>query len=214
MAARTLLLTALMLLAACAAQPERDEVFMAELALVLSGSYDNLAQSRAGAGHASLRLVIAPVQVPLLGERVFYVQEMAADDPRRVFSQRLYVLHPVEGSERAVLVQADFAETARWRDGHLNRDLFKSLLPQDVRVRGGCDLLIQRSATGFTGAGGSACRIAAPGNGETLRVEQRLELDADGLALQEIQRDAAGAVVRGGEADPWYRFARRADAPW
>jgi hypothetical protein len=214
MAARTLWLAGLLLLTACAAQPKRDEVFLAELALVLAGSYDNLAQSRTGGGHSALRLVIAPVQVPLLGERVFYVQEMAADDPRRVFSQRLFVLQPVEGSERAVLSQADFAETSRWRDGHLNRDLFKSLLPQDVRVRGGCDLLIQRSATGFTGAGGSACRIAAPGSGETLRVEQRLELDADGLALQELQRDAAGVLVRGGEADPWYRFARRADAPW
>jgi hypothetical protein len=214
MAARSLWLVALLLLTACAAQPKRDDLFMAELALVLAGSYDNLAQSRTGSGHVALRLVIAPVQVPLLGERVFYVQEMAADDPRRVFSQRMYVLQSVEGSERAVLSQADLAENARWRDGHLNRDLFKSMLPQDVRVRGGCDLLIVRSATGFTGTGGSACRIAAPGTGETLRVEQRLEVNVDGLALQELQRDAAGVLVRGGEADPWYRFARRADAPW
>src|SRR5690606_15489326 len=121
----------------CASQPKRENVFIAELAAMLAGSYDNLAQSRAGGGHAALRLVIAPVRAPLVGDHVFYVQETAADDERRVLAQRLYVLRPVEGAERAVLAQADFAETSRWRDGHRNRDLFKSLLPQDLRPRGG-----------------------------------------------------------------------------
>ena len=58
----------------------------------LAGSYDNLAQSRASPDHAPLRLMIAPVQAPLVGEHVFYVQEMAADDPRRVLAQHLYVV--------------------------------------------------------------------------------------------------------------------------
>jgi hypothetical protein len=207
----------LLMLTACASQPKRADLFIAELASMLPGSYDNLAQSRQGGGHVALKLVIAPVQVPLVGEHVYYVQEMAADDERRVLAQRLYVLRPIEGSERAVLSQADFAETARWRDGHRNRDLFKSMLPHDLRPRAGCDLIItrQKEKRGFAGIGGSGCRIAAAGSGETLRVEQRLELSADGLAVFEEQRDAAGAVVRGGGgSDPWYRYARRADTPW
>jgi hypothetical protein len=214
MAARNSWCLGLLLLAACASQPKPDDVFMAELAALLQGSYDNLAQSRAGGGHVALRLVIAPVRAPLVGDRVFYVQEMAADDARRVLSQRLYVLQPVEGSERALLAQADLAEISRWRDGHLNRDLFKSMLPQDLRVRPGCDLLITRQGRGFAAVGGNSCRVGAPGTGETLRVEQRFELDADGLAVFEQQRDAAGALVRGGGSEAWYRFARRADAPW
>jgi hypothetical protein len=55
--------------------------------------------------------------------------------------------------------------------------------------------------------------VSAPGTGETLRVEQRFELDADGLALFEQQRDAVGVLVRGGD-QAWYRFTRRADTPW
>lgn len=213
-ARRTFLVSVAMLLAACASQPKRDDVFIAELAAMLAGSYDNLAQSRAGGGHAALRLVIAPVRAPLVGDHVFYVQETAAEDERRVLAQRLYVLRPVEGAERAVLAQADFAETSRWRDGHRNRDLFKSLLPQDLRPRGGCDVVFSRDAAGFAGNGGTSCRIAAPGTGETLRVEQRFELDADGLAVFEQQRDAAGALVNSAGSDPWYRYARRADANW
>lgn len=205
---------ALLMLAACASQPKRDELFLAELVTLLPGSYDNIAQARGGAGHVALRMVIAPVQAGHLGKHVYFVQEMAAEDARRVMSQRMFILEPVEGAERAVLLQADFAEPLRWRDGHLRRDLFKSLLPEDVRPRVGCDVVFTRQAGGFTGAGRDSCRISAPGNGETLRVEQRFELHADGLAILERQRDATGAQVSAEVADPWYRFARRADAPW
>ncbi len=214
MAPRTWLLAALSLLGACAGQPPRDELFLAELVRTLPGSYDNIAQARASAAHVPLRMVIAPVQAGFLGRHVYYVQEMAAGDSQRVLAQRLFILEPVEGAERAVLLQADFAEPMRWRDGHLRRDLFKSLLPEDVRPRQGCDVVFTRAERGFTGAGRDTCRISAPGNGETLRVEQQLQLDADGLAVLERQRDAAGVLVRGDAADPWYRFARRADAPW
>ena len=43
---------------------------------------------------------------------------------------------------------------------------------------------------------------------------QKVKLDDDGLAVLDVRRDAAGTVMEGGEADPWYRFVRRADAPW
>jgi hypothetical protein len=214
MAARKWWCSGLLLLAACAAQPERDEVFVSELASMLAGSYDNLAQSRRGGGQAALRLVIAPVQAAQVGRHVFYVQEMAVDDPRRVLAQELLVLRPVADGKSVILSTADLTETSRWRDGHLNRDLFKSMLAQDVRPRLGCDVLVTRSDKGFTGIGGNSCRISAPGTGETLRVEQRLELDADGIALFELQRDAAGVPMQAGGSDPWYRYARRADTPW
>jgi hypothetical protein len=47
-----------------------------------------------------------------------------------------------------------------------------------------------------------------------LRVEQRVTLNADGIAVFEQHRDAAGKLVYGDMPDPWYRYARRADAPW
>ena len=127
MAVRNTSWLVLLLLAGCASGPEPAEVFVSELAAALAGSYDNMAQARAGEGHVALRLVIAPVRAPLVADHVFYVQEMAADDARRVQAQRLYVLHPADKGERALLVQADFAEISRWRDGHLNRVLKVSL---------------------------------------------------------------------------------------
>jgi hypothetical protein len=205
---------AALLLAACAAGPRSGDVFLNELLATLGGSYDNIAQSRASPDHAAVKLMIAPVQAPLVAEHVFYVQEIAADDARRVLAQHLYVVSAVADRQLAVLTQADFTEPLRWRDGHLNRDLFRSLLPQDLKARVGCDLLFKREAAAFTAATSGNCRASARDTGEALRVEQRVSLNADGIALFEQQRDAAGQLVSGAEPDPWYRFARRADTPW
>jgi CpeT/CpcT family (DUF1001) len=215
MAARKILWAAgALLVASCVAGPKSDAVFLGELLGALAGSYDNLAQSRGSPEHAPLKLMIAPVQAPLVGDHVFYVQEIAADDPRRVLAQHLYIVNPVAGQEAAVLTQADFAEPLRWRDGQLKRELFRSLLPQDLRPRPGCDLLFKRAPQGFVAATTGSCRASAADTGEALRVEQRINLDADGIALFEQRRDAAGRLVYGTETDPWYRFGRRADAPW
>lgn len=210
-----LAMLALLLAPIALAKPSKDEVFLDQLATALAGSYDNLAQSRTDAEHPALRLMIVPVQAPLVGDHVFYVQEMAADDLRRVLAQRLYVLNTIPRKEQAVLTQLDFNEPLRWRDGQKNRDLFRSLLVQDLRARPGCDLLWQREGKGFKAALlNDACRASSRATGETVRVEQRMQLGAETLNLFEQHRDAAGAIVYGAAADPWYRYFRRADAPW
>ncbi|HYP79222.1 MAG TPA: chromophore lyase CpcT/CpeT [Steroidobacteraceae bacterium] len=207
----------LLLAMACfaAGSKKKEELFLSQLITVLPGSYDNLAQSRAdGADHPALRLIIAPVEAPLVGEHVYYVQEMAANDVRRVLAQSLYVLNPVTKKEQATLTQLEFKEPARWRDGHLNRDLFRGMLVDDLRARPGCDLLWERDGNGFKAAVGSGCRASSRDTGETLRVEQRMQLGPEVLAIFEQHRDAAGTLVFGAAADPWFRYIRRADAPW
>jgi hypothetical protein len=205
-------IVALPWLAACNTTATRGEAALNELVAMLPGTYDNIAQSRAAPDHSALRLAIALVQAPLVGDHVFYVQEMAANDPRRVLSQRLYVLNAVPDSESTAMTQLDFTEPARWRDGHLNRDLFRGLLMQDLKLRTGCDLVWKRATNGFTASNDPGrCRTNSRDTGETLKVEQKVELDADGLAIFDQRRDAAGVVVQGGEADPYYRFSRRAE---
>src|SRR5262245_3065886 len=99
------MLAGLAFTAAClAAGSAKQQQFLEQLTATLPGSYDNLAQSRAdGADHPPLRLMIVPVQAPLVGDHVYYVQEMAADDLRRVLAQRLYVVNSVPKKQQAVL---------------------------------------------------------------------------------------------------------------
>lgn len=200
----------------CASQSKQGEQQLAQLVTMLPGSYDNIAQARAdaaqpGEAREALMLVIVPVYAPMIGDHVFYSQEMAAQDPRRVTAQRLLSFQ-VGPDASLQQMQIQLNEPARWRDGHLNPDLFKSLLPQDVKALSGCDLVWKKTDTGFVGANDAArCRSTSRATGETLRVESALKLDTDGLAILDRQFDATGRVVIGLQPDPWYRFQRRAN---
>jgi hypothetical protein len=208
-------LCVLALAGAVFAKPKKEDIFLAQLSAMLAGSYDNIAQARRDADHPGVRLMVVPVTAPLVGENVFYVQEMAADDLRRVFSQKLWVINVIPKREQAVLTQLDLKEPVRWRDGQNNRDLFRSMLMQDLRARPGCDLLWQRDGQGFKAAlQANACRNSSRSTGETLKLDLRMELTADNLNVFEQQRDAAGVLVSGETPDPWIRHARRGDAPW
>lgn len=201
-----------LVLAGCATTAERRRGELASLGSALAGSYDNRAQAeaelRAGAGapHAPLALLIVRVQAPLVGDDVFFVRESALDDPRRVFSQRVWVLG-VDASGRIAHGVYRFAEPERWRGGGDEPELFRALLLRDLEPAAGCDVRWSRAPQGFRGANDPAtCRIAGE-DGAPLGFEQELRLEAGGLALSERQIAAAGATAAGAAAP--YLFRRR-----
>lgn len=131
---------------------EREAELMQVLAL-LPGHYDNGAQaeadarSGAGSAHDKVALVIAKVYTPRLGHHLFYAQEMAGDDPRRVLSQKMYGFD-IDDKRGVVETVYEFVEPVRWRDGQLNPDLFTSVVTEDVQAEG-CQLLWKKDAAGL-----------------------------------------------------------------
>jgi hypothetical protein len=217
-AARPLsLLCALLALAGCADQAKRRDGELQELVGLLAGRYDNIAQVRTeaaagGAQRESLLLAIVPVYAPLIGDNVFYLQESAASDPRRVITQQLLSLQVSNGEPLLIETQLALADPARWREGSRNPDVFKSLLQQDVKLQNGCEITWHKVPGGFDGATDVArCRTSSRSTGEALRVDLRLQLRDDTLHLTERQLDATGVVVQGGGADTGTLFQRRAD---
>jgi len=204
------LLASLALLAGCGGSMNERKAELARLGSLLPGEYDNLEQVRSpeGAQFTPLRVAIVPIYAPLLGRDIFYLQEMAADDARRVTAQRVLSL---EVTPAGTLLQGVYAlnEPARWRDGHEKVDLFKSLLPQDLRLVEGCDVTWRVDGKRFVGANDPArCRFNRRTNGETVHQESRVELDDDGIAFSDAIIAADG--TREPPAPLWYRFRRRA----
>ncbi len=216
--AGTLLAAAgLLSIVGCADQAARRDGELQELLALLPGHYDNIAQVRAEAAQGlpqreALLLAIVPVYAPLIGDHVFYLQEAVASDARRVTAQQLFTLQVANGDPLLIETQMALAEPNRWRDGDRNPDLFKSLLPTDVRTLGGCELTWSKLPGGFDAASDPArCRASSRVTGEALRVALTLQLRADSLQIAERRTDATGVVVQGGADDPGYRFQRRAD---
>lgn len=214
--AAVLAVVALAALGGCAGNAKRAQSQLAELVQWLPGTYDNRAQAREASGahgHEPLTLVIVPIYAPALGKYAFYAQEMAADDPRRVTAQRVLAFDVVGRDDRIVQATFALAEPVRWRDAHLNPDLFKALIAhQDVRRLEGCDLEWTRQDEGFTAANERAsCRITSRLTDNMVSVEMRAELAPGTLALAERYYDAAGRLVHGHREEPFYRFVKRAD---
>jgi hypothetical protein len=153
MADRALALAGLLLLCGCTDQTKVHEGELTELLAVLPGRYDNAAQADADVRnqvhppHDAVALTITHVYTPRLGHHIYYAQETAADDPRRVFSQKMYSF-TVEEKRGIVETMYELIEPLRWRDGQQNKDMFTSLVIEDVQPEA-CQLLWKKKDTGF-----------------------------------------------------------------
>lgn len=147
---------AALMLGACASGPRFTEADLNQLLTVLPGHYDNSAQAAADArsgthpAHEAVALIILHVYTPRLGHYVYYARESAADDPRRILSQRMYSFKLDE--KRGILQTTyEFADPLRWRDGYQNKDLFTAVEMDDVQPEG-CQLLWTKKSDGFVAA--------------------------------------------------------------
>jgi hypothetical protein len=147
------------LLCGCATErkEKQDEALMLGLLTLLPGQYDNSeqadfdARNHARPGHIAVDLVILRVDTPRLGKNVYYAQETAADDPRRVLSQRMYSFK-VEDKGGITETLYEFKEPLRWRDGAQEPDIFTGLEIEDVRAQA-CQVIWKKDpAGGFSGA--------------------------------------------------------------
>jgi len=148
----TLALAGLLLLCGCTDQTKVHEGELTELLAVFPGHYDNTAQVEADMRahahpHDAIALTITHVYTPRLGHHVYYAQETAADDPRRVFSQKMYSF-VVDEKRGIVETLYELAEPLRWRDGQQNKDMFTGMVLEDVQPEA-CQLLWKKTDAGF-----------------------------------------------------------------
>jgi hypothetical protein len=144
-------------LALCACMGSKNqkqhEADLTQLLAVFPGNYDNTAQvaldERNGVrpGHDAVALSITHVFAPRLGKYAYYAQETAADDPRRVLSQKMFSFQ-ADPKRGIIETTYELVEPLRWRDGQLNKDLFTSMMTSDVQPEG-CQLLWKKKDAGF-----------------------------------------------------------------
>jgi hypothetical protein len=84
-----------------------------------------------------------------------FARETVADDPRRVLSQRIWI---IERDKQNQIVQKvyGFREPQRWVHAGDDPLLMQSLLPDDISQLVGCELNWVKTNTGFRGGGDRA----------------------------------------------------------
>ncbi|MGH8210238.1 MAG: CpcT/CpeT family chromophore lyase [Steroidobacteraceae bacterium] len=229
-------LAAAALLAGCAANKQRQrEEDLDRIVRWLPGTYDNTAQAQADAQqgvrapHDAVELAIVPLGSVSVGRNAFYMQEMAADDARRVLSQSVLIFSVTD--KGIVESMSSLVDPLRWRDGQRDPDVFMGMTPKDFTTPSGCELIWQ---TEEPSAGSKPARkptkeeaqqaaeiarfVAAndPTHCQTtshavmglVDVELRAQLTANEFAMAELQYDANGQLIQGNKHEPFYRFRK------
>src|SRR5262245_15559630 len=205
----TVMALAALALSACASEMKRGKADLAQIDEWLPGRYDNTEQAQEDARqgrdvHTPLTLSVVPIDVPLFSEHTYYVQEGAADDPRRVTSQRLVTFEVVKGG-RILQSYWSLAEPGRWRAAVENPALFQSMMFRDATRLGGCDIEWKREGAKFVGSNSLAtCRVNSPALG-SVRMQIRTELSPDALSIAELAY-SGDKLVQGNAAEPFYRY--------
>jgi len=228
-----LLLGFIALLTGCAENKQRVyEEDLARMSHWLPGTYDNSAQARSDVQkgvhppHDAVELAIVPLESVSIGRNAFYLQESAADDPRRVLSQQVIMF---TASEKGVIESISTLEDPlRWRDGQRQADIFMGMTPKDLKPATGCELKWRRDTepgkekklskeeaervaqkTRFIGTNDpKKCEETSHVVMGLVQVELRAELTANEYSVAEIQYDSNDQVVSGNKADPFYRFRK------
>jgi hypothetical protein len=202
-----------LLLVGCSSQAKKAEAELATLTGWLPGRYDNVEQLGGDATRQPVVVHVIPFYGKPLGKAAFCLYETAADDPRRVLSQRIIAFDVDPQSKRVIEAIYTLVEPGRWRDAHENPTLFTGLIPhQDLRPMAGCELVWKLEGERFIGANEKArCRATSRVTGATVNVEMRAEVSPGELALAERTFDSAGRLVEGDAEGTLQRHTKRGD---
>jgi len=177
--------------AGCASGPPKaTQADLIQMLTMLPGRYDNLPQAEADAksgthpAHEAVALLIMHVQTPRLGHYVYYAQESAANDARRVLSHKMYSFQ-LDEKRGIVETLYEFVEPRRWRDGSQNKELFTAVQSEDVQPEL-CQLLWNKKGDAFVAAH-----------------DQKACPDGGGAAAPQVELTVGGLTV--GD----YKFVRR-----
>ncbi|MEN9705568.1 MAG: hypothetical protein RLZZ393_1447 [Pseudomonadota bacterium] len=196
---------------ATASQPSRRAVAdLADFVELVAGRFetppDPAAAQDEDRRREGLRRVVVPVKAGFVGDAVFYLQESLAGDARRVLAQQLLLFALAPGGTTLIVeTPVAFKEPLRWRDGDRKPELFRGILPQDVRPQAGCEVFWRRAGDGFEGAT-DASRCRGSRGDAVVRIERRYLLRATELRVRTVYYDEAGKSLA---ADPDVHYVRR-----
>jgi CpeT/CpcT family protein DUF1001 len=185
-----------LLVAACSTQSSRRQADFEALRHALPGIYANATDAGASNGGASsaVRLTITPVIAQTIGDPVYFVRESPVGNERLVLAERIWTL-VLDPQGRLVQQMFAFKDPRHWLGAAEHRDLLLGLLPQDLTLFVGCELIWQRSTSGFATEALRTPDPCEPGSSvQGQWVERELKLEGSQLALSERQVGSDGAL--------------------
>lgn len=171
-----------------------------------AGEFDNFQQVQqekedsVAVPHEHMHSLFLPVEIPAVGDHVFYIRQYADGDPNKVYRIRLYTFHPLEKGERIELRIWAFKEETKFRNAHTEPDILKTLTKDDLKGFPGCELQFKRDGDAFKAKldiNNRTCRVVSSRSGRTLFFGDEIVLTRDEIWIHESAVDDKGNPVFG-----------------
>ncbi len=183
----------------CASGSQNTSADLEILLKQFPGEYDNYMQWEhdveqnvsSASMHEHLHSIFyGPLNLPLFGEHLFYVQQYLGGNPSNIYSQRLYSFTATP--EDIVLSFYDFKNASKYVDAQKDPSKLQNLQINDTtHVSENCDVHIHRSSDGvFRGQTLDSCVVVDHQTGSKILIKDNNEFGSNYVSIHERGFDA------------------------
>jgi hypothetical protein len=197
--------------------PAFTQNLSADLKLLMKlfeGEFDNYAQvweekeQKAQHPHEHIHSIFARVNLPAVGEQVFYVKQYMNGDPTKIYRTRLYSFAPNEKEKAIELRIYTFPDEKAVNDAHLDQTKLAGLTLDKLKATPGCEVYWQRSGEEFKGTMKPTCRVNSARLGKTIIITDDLKLTPEEIWINDQAKDEAGGYVFGNKSGVPHKLKR------
>lgn len=214
---KTSLISSVLLLFALSVVAQNPSKEMPLMMKWFEGRFDNYAQtfeekeSKAEFPHERIHSIFARVNLPAIGENVFYVQQFMDGDETKIYRQRLYVFTPNKKEKAIELKIYTFPDEKAVLNAHLDQTKLNGLTLDKMDSPKGCEVFwrLNKSGDKFEGSmKKDACRVVSKRSGKTLIITDDLFLTKDEIWINDQAKDEQGNYVFGNRANIHHKLKR------
>ncbi len=182
------------------------------------GEYDNNEQVwqqkvdglEGDALHERIHHRFVPVDLPAVGQHVFFVVQTMDDDPEKVYRQRIYRF-AADAAEDAVRLEIyRMEDEERYRNAWQDPSLLADITPDSLSTTAGCEVYWRHNGEFFDGTmKDRACHFYSQRSGKEIYITDTLRLTDSEIWIGDKAEDADGNYIFGRDEPHVNRKVRR-----
>jgi len=163
--------------------------------------------------HEWIHSIFTPVELPVFGGHVFYVEQYIEGDPSNIYRNRIYSFSVNEQEGAIQLTIFSFKDGESMVGAHKDPTKLAGLTMDDVRSLPGCEVFWKKEADdrfiGYMPDG--ACRVPSRRSGKTIIIDDDLVLTPDEIWIGDRAEDEDGNWVFGNKQGIQHKLQRSHD---
>jgi hypothetical protein len=162
--------------------------------------------------HEWIHSIFHPVELPVFGDNVFYVEQYIGGDPTNIYRNRIYSFSINEEVEAIQLTIFSFKDHEAVVGAHLDETKLEGLTMDDVRTLPGCEVFWKKQADNFIGwMPDGACRVTSRRSGKVIIIDDDLVLTKSEIWIGDRAEDEDGNYVFGNKEGIPHKLQRSHD---